>query len=78
MALNEQQLISKIEELKRSYAVDALSGGSSGYDKSFEFGRHVGFIEGVNKAQQLLTELLHGDDNKHERKPQRSTNAYTA
>lgn len=77
MALNEQQLINKIEELKKSYAVDAIS-KSTMDDKAFELGVHVGFIEGVNKTQQLLMELLHGDDNKHERKPQRSTNAYTA
>lgn len=77
MALNEQQLIAKIEELKKSYAVDALS-KSTLDDKAFELGVHVGFIEGVNKTQQLLMELLHGDDNKHERRQQHRTNAYAA
>lgn len=76
MPLNEQQLILKVEELKKTYAVEALSKPVA--KDSFEYGRHCGVIEGIAKTQQLLHELLHGDDEKHERKRTINRTPYTA
>jgi hypothetical protein len=45
-----------LTKLKSDYALDALSNPKS--EGTFEFGKHVGFVAGLNRAEQLLHEAM--------------------
>lgn len=72
--INEQQLILKIKELSKTYALEALQKPSA--KDSYEYGTHVGVIKGIGLVEELITKLLHGDENKDEKQRSRSPNGY--
>lgn len=77
MVGNEQQLIFALEQLKTEMALDGVSNGGD-MDRAYQHGVNVGTARGIELSKQRLMKLLHGDDDKHERKAKPNRAPYSA
>ncbi len=60
MIVVDQALISKLKELKTTYSTEALKKPQE--KTEFEYGRHCGVIEGFEKVEELIKQLIEGED----------------